>query len=505
MVMFRLGNDADDAYAIETYGEVIPSVRREWLLTNGLGGYACGTVADVNTRRYHGTLVAATSPPLGRVVTTNRWGCTLVDEAKEHALWASHMRGNIAGDGPEYLRRFSLKEDVATWEFDADGHKVFKSLFVAWHRNAVALTYRLVPAPGHDGPLSLRLSPFLSLRRHHDLRHSSDASFHVAETADGVWVTTQSASCRIRVADNNAPFEATPDWWYAHTYPLERLRGMDDREDLFLPGSFKFQPDADAGDSVTFWIGVDDLSELDLHREQQRRRAGLHRNPAPTQTQRRLHRAAADFVVKRRRPDGMPGTTILAGYPWPTDWGRDTFIALPGLLLATGRHDVAGQVLSTFAQYASDGMIPNHFVASTHEPLYDTADASLWFINAAFAYLRATKDHDTFDALLRPACEGVVEGYQAGSDIGIKVDPADGLLQAGDETNALTWMDTSDGDIVFTPRHGKAVELNALWYNALVLLGLEEEAARADVFCRGFHTSRPPRLGGCRERHARHL
>ena len=198
----------------------------------------------------------------------------------------------------------------------------------------------------------------------------------------------------------------------------------------------------------------------------------------PTPTQQKLVRAAADFVVKRNAPDGRPGTTIIAGYPWFSDWGRDTFIALPGLLLTTGRHHEAGRVLGTFAHYVSDGMIPNRFDDYSNEPTYNTVDASLWFIQASHAYLKATKDRDTYDGVLRPACEEIVDGYTRGTRYNIRVDPADGLVSAGDETTQLTWMDAKYQGTVFTPRHGKAVEINALWYNALVHLGLDDRAAR---------------------------
>jgi glycogen debranching enzyme len=189
-------------------------------------------------------------------------------------------------------------------------------------------------------------------------------------------------------------------------------------------------------------------------------------------------RAAADFVVARRQPDGSMGVSIIAGYPWFADWGRDPMISLPGLLLTTGRFNEARQVLCTYAQYVSEGMIPNRFDDYSNEPHYNTVDASLWFIHAAFAYLRVSGDAETFNARLLEACRAIISGYKAGTRYKIHMDPEDGLISAGDESTQLTWMDAKCGGVVFTPRHGKAVEINALWYNALRLVGENELADR---------------------------
>jgi predicted glycogen debranching enzyme len=197
-----------------------------------------------------------------------------------------------------------------------------------------------------------------------------------------------------------------------------------------------------------------------------------------THATKRLIRAANDFIVSRKNPDGSTGSTVIAGYPWFADWGRDTMISLPGLFLTTGRLKEARDVLTLFGSYVSQGMIPNKFDDYTNEPSYNTVDASLWFIHACFEYLKASNDSDTFERNLLPACKAIIEGYSRGTRYGIKMDPADGLITQGDATTQLTWMDAKCNGVAFTPRHGKAVEINALWYNALKLLKDEQLAAK---------------------------
>ena len=463
----------------ETYGDLRPYDRREWLLTNGLGGYAAGTVLGVNTRRYHAGLVASTQPPVGRVVAVPRFEAVMTVDGRRYDPWAAYFRGELAGEGVRLLRRFALGEGFAEWEYDADGTKLFHRLFVCWRRNAACAIWQVVPAEG-VGKVDLAVTPFLALRGYHRLLHAGDhgpgsPGFDVTPHDDGATIVRRDRHLHLR---GDVPFEAKSDWYYAHTYPMEAARGMDDREDLFSAGTFRLS--GGTGATLTVWMqaGVAEPQELDLEEEVDRRaRAADPPRPAPTPVQRRLFRAAGDFVVKRHRPDGTPGLTILSGYPWSTDWGRDVFVALPGLLLTTGRHDLAGQVLTTFAAYVDGGMIPNRF-DDADAPSYDTADASLWFVDSAFRYLEATRDCDTFESLLRPACEAIADGYRDGTRHGIGVDPADGLVRAGDGTVPVTWMEaTVDGGMV-TPRVGKPVEVNALWHNALRLLGRDDEADR---------------------------
>jgi predicted glycogen debranching enzyme len=250
---------------------------------------------------------------------------------------------------------------------------------------------------------------------------------------------------------------------------------LDDKEDLFTPGRFVFRIAGSA--SITLWASSDADPHFDWDEQLDRRRAAASPSPSQSPSIQLLTHAAADFICARKSPDGTAGSTIIAGYPWFADWGRDTMISLPGLLLVTGRFEQARQVLCVFAQYVNQGMIPNRFDDYTDEPSYNTVDASLWFIHAAFEYSRLSRDSKTLEEILRPACLAIVQGYTQGTRFNIKVDPADGLVSQGDPNTQLTWMDAKCDGVAFTPRQGKAVEINALWHHALCLLG---QHARAD-------------------------
>ncbi len=467
-------------YSIDTHGELNPFLANEWLLTNGIGGFASSSVVGCNRRRYHGLLVAATIPPVGRFMTLNRVGELVYLDGKNDFLELSINRfGNsFHPRGDRYLRRFEL-DRTARWEYELEGVHITKELLLAWNRNAAALRYTVQAQPGR--PVELHLLPFVSMRDFHALRRHGEAPFEVkSDTWD---LSVRAADHELRLRSDAGEFRRAGHWWYGHTYLLESDRGLDDTEDLYVPGVLVHKMSGSG--TMTLWFALNDDPSGEWNVELARGPempgrvfigppdAAMPTPQAPAEPSaavRRLLRASADFVVLRRRPDGKPATSIIAGYPWFSDWGRDTMISLPGLLLTTGRWKEAGEALSLFADHVSEGMIPNRFDDYTNEPHYNTVDASLWFIHAAFEYLRMTGDKTMFDATLLPACRAIVAGYREGTRYNIHMDTADGLIIAGDERTQLTWMDAKHGDHAFTPRHGKAVEINALWYNALVLL-----------------------------------
>jgi len=466
-------------YSFETYGELQPWVNREWLQTNGTGAFAASTVVGANARRYHGLLVAATLPPLGRMVALNRVAESIQRPGvPDIELGVNYFHGGIMPHGEQHLRRFE-HYTTTTWEYDIEGIQVRKELALCWGRNIVGIRYDV--NPGAAGPIDFRVRPFVTLRDFHSLQRAdwhSDVYSTPSECVVRRW------GHELRMTCGAAEFSEYKDWWYSFVYPMETERGQDDTEDLFTPGTFLVKIAAPM--SFVFWAGLDPVEGLDWEAEVAKRQANSNDAHAPSRVQKRLAHAAQDFLAVRSG-EHYTGATVLAGFPWFGDWGRDTMISLPGLLLGTGQFDKAGQVLSTFADFVSEGMIPNVFDDYSNRPAYNTVDASLWYIHAVFEYLRKTKDQDTFDSILRPACQQIIDGYKRGTRFGIKMDAGDGLITQGDPTTQLTWMDAKTNGVVFTPRHGKAVEINALWYNALRLMGDDNlAAATAESFQRTF-------------------
>jgi predicted glycogen debranching enzyme len=472
-------------YSIETYGELQPHIREEWLVANGLGGYAAGTVVGCNTRRYHGLLVAANNPPVGRIMLLNRLGELIrvtgqPDRVLEFSV--NQFEQIFHPHGDKCLRRFDLETDLVRWEYEIEGIQVIKQLQMSWQNNAVGIRYSI---DAGDQPVELSLLPFVRLLDFHALRHGQA---NLEQTQSPRSCCVKDGNNQVTITADGGEFVTNPDWWFGHTYALETERGLDDKEDLFTPGRFVLTVVGKG--SITLWAASEAEMQFDWENELQRRRAAATPAPANTPVIHVLTHAADAFVSARKSPDGSSGSTIIAGYPWFADWGRDTMISLPGLLLASGRFEQARQVLCVFAQYVSQGMIPNRFDDYTNEPSYNTVDASLWFIHAAFEYARRARDSKTLEEKLRPACIAIIQGYTQGTRYNIKVDPSDGLVSQGDADTQLTWMDAKCEGIAFTPRQGKAVEINALWYHALRLLGEEARAGQVrDSFRKQFWLS----------------
>ena len=465
------------SYELETAGQLEPYLDREWLLTNGIGGFASSTVVGCNTRRYHGLLCAALNPPVGRVMGLSRVGEILFLDGNASRLLElsiNEFDNHFHPRGDRFLRRFTLDGATATWHFEVEGVKVTKTVAMESLRNAVTIKY--VIEPDRPRSVELQLLVFAAMRDFHALRRAGGQ--HMAFSCDEAMVTVEEGVMRLRVAADGgsggagARFVRSPDWWRNHTYRIETERGQDDREDLFTPGHFVLRTTGRAEVTLRAWVEPEPTVAGGPMAEP---KVGA----SSSQAIRRLARASADFVVRRNQPDGSPGTTVIAGYPWFADWGRDTMISLPGLLLCTERFEEARQVLALFASYVSEGMIPNRFDDYTSQPHYNTVDASLWFVHACFEYARASQDRAIFDAILRPACAKIIQGYRDGTRFHIKMDDHDALITQGDANTQLTWMDAKTNGVAFTPRQGKAVEINALWYHALRLMGEDALADRA--------------------------
>lgn len=468
----------------------------EWLLPNGIGGYAMGTPSGVNTRRYHGLLVAALNPPVDRVVALNAVADTVTVNPggpgeRSVTLTPFHFAG--ARDRPINAPvpcRFE-KSGECVWVFSIATPSglctVTRTLHLYDRRNAAALTYRIET----PGAVRLTLRPLTALRDFHELLRGDEiaAGYQARSVEGGVMCVTRHAG--VHLVGRGARYRHAPDIWHDAEYIWDARRGQDSTEDLFSPGEFIFDRTEDSpGELVaTLYASIDAMppEPVEWDRAERAGRVGGHiahvlaKSPdAPPRVREHLPRlaAAADDFVVQRGPKQEGQTSIIAGYPWFTDWGRDTMISLPGLLLTTGRFDEALSTLTVFAEHRRRGLIPNRFDDRAGPAFYNTVDAPLWFLHAAAEYRRVTGDHAGYMDKLAPACTDIIDAYRIGTDFSIRMD-TDALIAAGDEDTQLTWMDARRDGVTFTPRHGKAVEINALWHHGLL--------ATADAIEEDFH------------------
>ncbi len=442
---------------------------REWLEADGLGGFASGTVAGIRTRRYHALLLAAATPPTGRMVLVNGFDAWVETPGGGGAITSQrYAPGALFPDGARSLERFDA-EPWPRWRFQlAGGVVVDQELFVPYEHAALVLRWRLAtPCAG----AVLRLRPFFSGRDYHALHHENPAfAFAPAQTGERlVWRPYDGVATIASFA--NATYAHDPTWYRQFLYTAERQRGLDCTEDLASPGILRWE--FDRGDAVWVLCAGEALPHPDLAPHGDREPGNLARcvdEMARTEGQRRtfgsrLERAADAYIVRRGA-----GRTIIAGYPWFTDWGRDTFIAMRGLCLAGDRRDDARAILLAWAGAVSEGMLPNRFPDHGEAAEFNSVDASLWYAIAVHEYVASGHACAADVATLRGAVDAILAGYAAGTRFGIRAD-ADGLLAAGAPGVQLTWMDAKVGDWVVTPRIGKPVEVQALWLNALASAG----------------------------------
>jgi predicted glycogen debranching enzyme len=467
----------------------VPLITREWLVTNGLGGYASATVAGVGTRRYHGLLVAALPAPLGRAVMLNHLSeeLTLPDGMVIRFGGREQVGGRLDLHGVEHLREFRLENGLPVWTYVVDGFTLQRRVLMPYERNTVHAVYHLLAG---SGTVRLRLRPSVHFRRQeHPVSTPLQQRYLLSAEGRRLEITAADdpdfPPLRLYQHAEASSFTIDPVPVTEILYRVEHDRGYEDQGSLWSPGYFgadlALGSDAVLVASTEPWETVLALEPDVEARAEQERRAGLlaHAGAAArTGVPAELVLAADQFLVTPgyREPvtagtveTGARIRTVIAGYHWFTDWGRDTMISLEGLTLATGRADDAACILRTFARYVRDGLIPNMFPDGASEGLYHTADATLWFFHAVQRFVATTGDRGVLRDIL-PVLRDVVEHHLSGTRFGIGVDPDDGLLRQGAEGYQLTWMDAKVDGWVVTPRRGKAVEINALWYNALRLL-----------------------------------
>jgi len=463
---------------------------REWLVTNSLGGYAAGTIAQANTRRYHGILVAALRPPVERVMLVAKLDASARYRGARFELACNEFAdGTLAPRGFERLADFALEGRMPVWTYAIGDAQLEQRL---WMAHGLNTTYVSFTSSNAAEPIELELVPLCAYRDYHSHQHAGN-DFRVELNGHGCRIVAFDGAHPYWLSTDRGEFVASPEWYWRFAHRLEAERGLDALEDLFRPGEFRAR--LAPGETVTFIASAESAESepartaLVSNRERDRKLVSTIPAAAPSWV-RRLTLAADQFIVARGRiSTGTAklrdaGKTVIAGYPWFSDWGRDTMIALPGLALATGRHDAAAAILRTFAEHASQGMLPNRFPDDGSTPEYNTVDATLWFFHAISAYFEATGDRE-FLREIYPTLVEVIGWHRRGTRYGIQVDAADGLLRSGEPGVQLTWMDAKVGDWVVTPRTGKAVEINALWHFALSSMAiwaklLGDPAAAAD-------------------------
>ncbi len=464
-------------------------------MTNGLGGFACGTIAGANTRRYHGFLMASLRPPVERTLLVAKVELSTHYLGVDTDLSANEFAGGaISGQGFVHLESFAVQDGIPTWRYAVADALLEQTVFMAPGANTSYLRLELLRA---SAPLRVTLKPLVTYRDFHSQNRG----------VKDFKLDSDSAECRVqafagaqpyRLSISQGQFTAAPQWYWNFWHRVEADRGLDALEDLLTPGTFA----ADLTPAVPVFLlatakreppapGATILATL-----QSRARQLIA--PLPTTAPpwiRKLAQASDQFIVRRGAAGAATGTdtgadngtdcSIIAGYPWFTDWGRDTMISLPGLATSLGRYDIAAGILRTYAGFVDEGMLPNCFPDGGEAPQYNTADATLWMFHALDDYLQAKRDPDLVRELM-PVLMSIIHAHADGTRFGIRVDPADGLLRAGEPGTQLTWMDAKHGDEVFTPRIGKPVEINALWLNALdvaVRLAAAEGHAQEKNFC----------------------
>jgi predicted glycogen debranching enzyme len=469
-----VSEQAEIQFGREICGDLDSAESREWLVTNGIGGYASGTVAGSQTRRYHGLLIAALQPPVGRTHLVSA-----IDEIVHYAgtdyslathRWAS---GAVDPQGFLLVEDFHLEGTKPVWSYALADALIEKRIWMRQAENTTYIQYTLVRG---SSAVDLDLKALVNYRDFHSLTHAGDWRMAINLAEHGIQVQAYDGAVPFYLKSSSAACEPRHEWHVGCYFAEETARGLDDREDRLFGALFRAK--LQVGENVTIVATTEaDASlqgeitatehashEMKLFTAWQEKHQGLAAEAPSWLWQ--LILAADQFIVKRSLPEEPDGRSIIAGYHWFGDWGRDTMMAMPGLTLATGRAEVAKQILLAFSRYVDGGMLPNNFPDAGGQPEYNTVDAALWYFESIRQYFESAQDSGTLQRLF-PVLAGMIDAHVEGTRYNIHVDPVDGLLFAGVPGVQLTWMDAKIGDWVVTPRTGKPVEVNALWINAL--------------------------------------
>jgi predicted glycogen debranching enzyme len=469
-----VSEQAEIQFGREICGDLAAAESREWLVTNGIGGYASGTVAGSQTRRYHGLLIAALQPPVGRTQLVSAID-EIVHYAGEDFSLATHRwaSGAVEPKGFLLLEDFRLEGTTPVWTYALADALLEKRVWIRQGENTTVIQYTLLRG---SSALEMELKALVNYRDFHSMTHAGNWRMNITPVEHGVHVQAFDGATPFYLKSSASNGEPRHEWYLGCYFSEETKRGLDDREDRLFAALFraKLEPSS----SVMIVVSTEKDASLEaetaraeqanhdvkLFQEWQLKNESIAGEASSWLWQ--LILAADQFIVKRSLPEEPNGRSIIAGYHWFGDWGRDTMISLPGLTLTTGRSEVARQILIAFSRYVDGGMLPNNFPDSGGKPEYNTVDAALWYFESVRQYFEATQDAVTLQKLF-PVLASMIDAHIAGTRYNIHADPADGLLYAGGPGVQLTWMDAKIGDWVVTPRTGKPVEINALWINAL--------------------------------------
>ncbi len=432
----------------------------EWLETNGCGGFASGTVAGANTRRYHGLLLVVPPPECHRYMLVNHLEEWLHLDDRAISISTNLYPGVIYPQGYSHCISFS-STPWPTWTFTFDDRTVSREILCVRGQSTVVVRWRLL-TPARDS-IELRVRPKLTSREYHALHHEN-GSLSPEATVTAQRVTWQPYHDLPAVqCSHTGSYHHLPEWYRQVQFPMEQERGLDFQEDWWSPGELLFHLESSREQALALTSEVvDDIKIGDLIRKESVRRVKRHKvEKDPDRFAEALRQGVETFLVRQGSKQ-----TVIAGYPWFADWGRDTFISLPGLFLVTGQYEAGWDIIQSFIPFVSEGMVPNRFPDLGKDPDYNAIDASLWFIHAVDRYLAYSKDTSRVRLVAWPAIRQILDGYRQGTRYNIKMD-IDGLISGGMPGVQLTWMDAKIGDWVVTPRHGKPVEIQALWLRAL--------------------------------------
>ncbi len=495
----------------EICGDLASGEAREWLVTNGMGGFASGTVSGHLSRRFHGLLIAALRPPLGRTLLVSKFDEIADYDGKTYPLATNRWQGDgIDPDGYRQIEEFHLSGTSPVWTYAVADARLSKTIWMEQGANTTYIRYRMESGSRR---MKLQIKTLVNYRDFYCLTQAGEWRMNITPVENGLRILAFQGAVTLYLLSPTGVFVPCHEWYRNYELANERYRGLDHREDHLHAGNLL--ADLSTGDSLTIVATTDPHVSLDVetawraHAERERSLLARFRSFHPQSVippwAEQLALAADQFIVNRSLADGASAGTVIAGYHWFGDWGRDTMVALPGLTLATGRPEIARSILLAWAGFADQGMLPNRFPESGEKPEYNTVDAALWYFQAVREYWIKTQDMEFLRAVF-PTLESIAQCYTQGTRYNIHVDPADGLLYAGQAGMQLTWMDAKVGDWVVTPRIGKPVEVNALWLNALaamkefaVELGkpFEEFAKRAQQAKQGFERFWNPAAGCC--------